>query len=290
MTATEQHTNKITVRDLTDDEIAEFRREGFVHLSGFVDPATVERLLTDADDQMAAPPGPYTTNMTTDGVFFQDRDMYHNRPAFNDYVMASNVAEQAGRAMGSQQVRFYFDHLFALDPNTAKDEYYWHQDQPYWGAFGNEICSFWLALTDCRDDSGALEFVRGTDRGPLYLPVEFGDATDTVDTKRAEGKWPTKEERQPAYHEHPDDYEIVTFEVKAGDAILFNTKIMHSSRGNHSPDQRRVAYSTRWFGDDITFQEKPGFQDPVTYPEEGFPVGENMAKATKFPLRWTADA
>ena len=279
----------IRVRDLTTDEIAEYRREGFVHVRGFVDRSVVARLLADADAQMAAPAGPYRTNLTTEGSFYQDRDMFRARPAFNEYVMASNVAEQAGRAMGSKEVRFYFDHLFAIAPNTAKDQYYWHQDQPYWGGFGDEVCSFWLALTDCADDSGALEFVRGTDKGPLYTPVPFGDNADTVDAKRTSRvREPQDTERQPAYHEHLDEYEIVTFDVKAGDALLFNSKIMHSSRGNHSPDQRRVAYSTRWFGDDVTFRIKPGFQDPVTYPEEGFPVGGNMAKTTKFPLRWTS--
>jgi len=278
----------VTVRPLTDDEIAQFRSEGFVHLPGFAAPETVERLLADADAQMAAPPGPYSTNLTKDGTFYQDRDMYRSRPAFNDYVMASNLAEQAGRAMGSSEVRFYFDHLFVLAPNTAKDQYYWHQDQPYWGASGNDICSFWLALTDCADDSGALEFVRGTDRGPLYKPVKFGDNRDTVDAGRVNTPTPEDAEPQPDYHEHPNDYEIVTFDVKAGDAILFNTKIMHSSRGNHSVDQRRVAYSTRWFGDDAIFERKPGFQDPVTYPEDGFPEGESLALAAKFPLRWTA--
>ncbi len=41
-------------------------------------------------------------------------------------------------------------------------------------------------------------------------------------------------------------------------------------------------------GDDATFQRKPGFQDPLTYPEEGFPVGESLSASTKFPVMWTA--
>ncbi len=280
-------TQSVRARALTNDEITTYRTDGVVHIPGFADDVTVERMLADADAQMTAPPGPYTENLTTQGVFFQDRDIYRHRPAFRDWVMSSNVAEQAGRAMGAHRVQFYFDHLFILDPDSAKDQYYWHQDQPYWGAAGDDICSFWLALTDCGADSGALEFVRGTDHGPLYEPVAFGDnsAADHDGTTASGLKTITD---QPAYHEHPDDYEIIGFEVTAGDAILFNTKIMHSSRGNHSPSQRRVAYSTRWLGDDATFQPKPGFQDPLTYPEEGFAVGESMSKSTKFPMLWTA--
>jgi ectoine hydroxylase-related dioxygenase (phytanoyl-CoA dioxygenase family) len=64
--------------------------------------------------------------------------------------------------------------VFSLAANTAKDKYYWHQDQPYWACQGKQVCSVWLALTDCTADSGALEFVLGTDRGAIYAPVAFG--------------------------------------------------------------------------------------------------------------------
>ena len=268
----------VTLRSLSTDEVATYRRQGVMHLPSLVDAATVERMLAACDERMRNP-GKYGANLSSDGVFFQDREMYRDHPAFEDFVMHSRMAELAAQAMGARQVQFYFDHLFALGPNSARDQYYWHQDQPYWAVAGEQVCSFWLALTDCAADSGALEFVSHSDRGPLYLPNRFGDRS-TIEESDSEAP--------PAYHEARDRYDILTWDIAAGDALLFNARIMHSSRGNHSRTQRRIAYSTRWIGDDATFARKPGFQDPVTCPEEGFPVGEKMARSKKFPILWRA--
>ena len=41
-------------------------------------------------------------------------------------------------------------------------------------------------------------------------------------------------------------------------------------------------------GDDAVFEPKRGYQDPVTYPEEGFPIGEKLSRSSKFPLLWTS--
>ena len=53
---------------------------------------------------------------------------------------------------------------------------------------------------------------------------------------------------------------------------------------------RRVACSTRWIGDDAVFEPKRGFQDPVTYPVEGFPIDERLSRGSKFPLLWISGA
>ena len=277
----------IHVRDLTAAEIATYQRDGVVHLPALVDAATCAGLLAAGDRRLdefrRKKPNEYATNMAKDGTFLSERECYKWDATFNDFVMTSRMAEIAGQAMHSRAVRFYFDHLFMLDKDCGKDEYYWHQDMPYWGCGGTQICSFWLALTPCSVDSGALEFVRGTDKDRLYLPTSFGRAMDERLTR-------VETEEIPQYHRHRDVYEIASWDIRVGDALLFNTCIMHSSRGNHSKTQRRVAYSTRWIGDDAVFEPKRGFQDPVTYPEEGFPVGERLSRSSKFPLLWTSRA
>ena len=276
------------MRDLTDREIAAYRSDGVAHLPALVDAATVARLLVAADERMAEP-GPFGRNLTDDGFFFQDRDLYRDQQVFADFARDSGFAALAGRAMGASRISLYFDHLFALGPNSAKDAYYWHQDQPYWACAGEQVCSIWLALTDCALDSGALEFVKGTDRGLLHLPTRFGENSEHAEgADGAHVPDGMTEDPPPAFHDNRDRYEILTWDIRAGDALMFNTKIMHSSRGNHSPDQRRVAYSTRWVGDDVTFSVTPGFQDPITFPEDGFPQGGKMTEAKKFPVYWRA--
>lgn len=264
-----------TVRSLTEIEIETFRRDGATHVPGLVSRQTAEHLLTLADAQRASP-GKHSMNMTVDGKFWEGRDLYLENPGFEEFAFTSKLAREAGRALGASESRLYFDHLFMLEADTAKDKYYWHQDQPYWACEGDQICSFWLALTDCSVDSGALELVIGTDQElllPEWLPETEGDGS--------EGSAIT-----PAYHEARDSYRIVNWDIKAGDAILFNSKIMHSSRGNHSKTQRRVAYSTRWIGDDMVFRNRKTYQDPVTIPTPDAVDGTPLSQFDKFPLLW----
>ena len=61
-------------------------------------------------------------------------------------------------------------------------------------------------------------------------------------------------------------FEIIGFDVAAGDAIVFSAWILHGAPGNASKNRRRVALSTRWLGNNVVWQPKPG-ADPV--------VGEN---------------
>jgi ectoine hydroxylase-related dioxygenase (phytanoyl-CoA dioxygenase family) len=273
----------VRVRDLTAAEISTYQRDGVVHLPALVDAVTCAGLLAAADQRLEEfrreQRNQYASNMAQDGTFLSERECHKWNAAFHDFVMTSRMAQIAAQAMRSAAVRFYFDHLFMLDMDCGKDEYYWHQDMPYWGCGGTQICSFWLALTPCSVDSGALEFVGGTDKGRLYLPRSFGRAMDEHYAR-------VETEETPEYHQHRDVYEIASWDIRVGDALLFNTRIMHSSRGNHSKTQRRVAYSTRWIGDDAVFEPKRGFQDPVTYPEAGFPEGEKLSRSSKFPLLW----
>lgn len=60
-------------------------------------------------------------------------------------------------------------------------------------------------------------------------------------------------------------YQPVGFAVEPGDALLFDYRILHRSRGNGS-DIRRVAVSWRWLGDDATWEWVRG-ADPIVSPE-----------------------
>lgn len=162
------------VRDLSDAEIRAYRDHGVAHIPRLVDPCTTARLLAAAD-ACRADPGPTSSALSADGRFWEERESHLRNDTMRDFVFNAGLARQAGRALGAREVRFYFDHVFMLREDTAKNQYYWHQDMPYWACEGRQLCSFWLALTDCTIDSGALEFVLGTDRGPLYEPIGFAD-------------------------------------------------------------------------------------------------------------------
>lgn len=274
----------VRIRDIRDSEVSQYRDHGAVHLPALVDSETCARLLSAADVRRANPSELASDNVPG-GKFWEERDSHRYSAAFRAFVLESRMGELAAKVLGSRQVAFYFDHLFMLEADTAKNEYYWHQDRPYWACEGSQICSFWLALTDCTVNSGALELVLGTDRLSEQRKAAFG--SDNL-ASIGEESLNLAADTLPPYHEHRDRYTIVSWDIKAGDAILFNSMIAHSSRGNHSRTQRRVAYSTRWVGDDAIFRVKPGYMDPVTLPGD-LKDGDFLTKSSKYPVVWPSN-
>ena len=51
--------------------------------------------------------------------------------------------------------------------------------------------------------------------------------------------------------------EIMIPDLKLGDAVLFNFKIVHGASGNNSKDRRR-AFSMRFIGDDVRYVDRGG--------------------------------
>lgn len=140
----------------------------------------------------------------------------------------------------------------------------WHQDHPFWPIGGTQVASTWVALTAANADSSALEFVRGSHRwGTTFRPPGsrenlnklfdgFGDMAAEIPDEIID------------FENHPDEYDVISFDVEPGDALLFDYRILHRSRGNPLPDPR-VAVSWRWLGDDAMWEWKHG-KEPVVDP------------------------
>jgi len=272
------------VRELSDAEIQAYRDEGVAFLPALADQATVD-VLRAAAEHRAESPSDHADELSNVGRLLSDQFLFNDMDEFREFAFHSGIAENAGRAMGVDRVRAYFDQLFVCAPQTPTD-YYWHQDITYWPVAGDAICSVWLSLTDCTPESSALQFVRGREyQDQLYAHIPFGGEDPVRHTNFAAKDAP----EAPAFHAEPGRYEILSWDYKAGDAVLFNTRIMHSSGGNSSTDVNRIAYSTRWIGDDVTFAVKPGWQDPLLFPEsdERTRDGDPLV-SRKFPVAWSA--
>lgn len=275
------------VRRITDAEIDGYRADGFVKLPGLLDQAELVPLLRELDEQLTEP-GPHGSVQR----FATDRCFALDRPALRSWALDSVMGENAARAMGSTEARFFFDHLFAFEPNQPIDEHYWHQDQPYWPIEGEQIVSFWVPFTSCTAHSSGLKFVRGSHRDTMFFrprgfdgelpPDDLGEraalAVDVAEQFRADAA--------PPFHEDARHGEVVDFDFEAGDAVMFHTRTVHSSGGNRSTTDRRVALSLRYMGDDARMMLRRGvFQDPALLPDpdEPFAVGAPM-RSRKWPL------
>lgn len=131
-----------------------------------------------------------------------------------------------------------------------------------------------------------MEFVRGSHLDDVYyLPEVFGGA----DNKS--GQWAAEQRgvAVPDIDADREGYDIVSFDMAPGDALIFSAWILHGARGNSSSTQDRVALSTRWLGDDVLWDPREGV-DPTVDPTQvlvdpGMPPRDNSF----FPEIFSAD-
>jgi ectoine hydroxylase-related dioxygenase (phytanoyl-CoA dioxygenase family) len=264
---------------VSEEERGEFTRNGVVKIAKAVDDSWIDRLLAVADRELATP-GPWVTDSnpaaTTDRLF-TTRYLWEHDDAINDFVFQSGVAALVGQLLDTDTLRFYFDHLLVKEPHTVQPTP-WHQDIPYWPFLGSKIASAWVALTPATVEESSLEFVKGSHLDDAYYaPASFGGKAGwTADFVG---------EPVPDIEGNRSDYDIEGFDVEPGDALVFSAWSLHGAPGN-SGDGRRVAFSTRWLGDDASWAPHPGTDPTVAEHNVSVQPGEYPADDVRFPVVW----
>lgn len=285
------------MRTLTRSEIEAYRHDGVVHVRAAVDAALCAEILAAIDELMKEPSkhGAFMTKSDDPGQFFMDRNLFRHRAPFDRFLHATGLAALAGQALGTSQVRGFYDQIFVKEPGT-QETFVWHQDRPYWNVDGEEVNSTWLALSSADPVSSALEFVRGSHRWGKTFRPEFpgleGMTPEALEAQLWRGVADyvrTFDEPCPDFELEPDRYEILRFEVEPGDALLFDFRTVHRSGPNNGA-QRRAAISWRWLGEQAIWAPKLG-ADPIIRPRETrLEPGGRIDDDDVFPVVWREGA
>jgi ectoine hydroxylase-related dioxygenase (phytanoyl-CoA dioxygenase family) len=279
------------MRVLTDDEVEVFRSDGVVHIHDAVDMGLVSEILTSVEELIHAPGrfGGSMTSPNSTGMYFQDRYLHPTNENFRRYAQQCGLAKSAAKATDSDAIRLYYDHVFVKDPGT-QESFVWHQDRPYWAVDGTKICSTWLALTDSNSGSSALEFVRGSHLWNRTFKPEYPALEGLPPKEVEEALWAgvaehieSFEESCPAFEEHPDLYEVLKFDVRPGDVLLFDFRTVHRS-GPNTGNRRRAAISWRWLGDDAFWAPSVGSDPIIGNQDTVLEAGDLITDNDAFPL------
>lgn len=269
------------VIEISDADVAAFRRDGAVCLRGLFDADWIAAL-ADAVERDKASPGPMVRHNTPEGSpgeFFVDFQLWRRFDACRRFVFESPAAQIAARMLGANKVTFYHDHLLVKEPGT-RERTPWHHDQPYYPIDGEMVGSIWLPLDPVPEET-CVEYVAGSHRwGRWFAPMFFNQDNTALSAK--DERW----ELVPDIDADRGLYELLRWSLAPGDCIFFHALTLHGAPGNVSSDRRRRAYATRWLGEDARYASRPGqISPPIT--GHGLEPGDAM-DCEMFPPVWRA--
>mgnify|MGYP005643427509 CR=1 FL=1 len=184
--------------------------------------------------------------------FFQDLVNWNRIPEFRDFVFKSRLGYYAAKLMKSNKSRLFHDHVLVKEPGSSIVTP-WHQDKPYYCVDGNQSVSFWIALDDISKE-GCLECIAGSHLSNiLHKPKRFNgnDLYENDNSKEV-----------PDINSNRKDYEILSWDIKAGDAVAFDFRTLHGASENINKINRRRVFSARIVGDDAFFVDRQGKGSP----------------------------
>ena len=115
----------------------------------------------------------------------------------------------------------------------------WHQDTHYWGLEPPVAFSAWIAVDDSDRENGAMQVVRGSHQQGV-LPHG---------TSEREGNL-LRLFQQEVSSEHFHEEDVITLELKAGQASVHHGLTLHGSQPNRS-DRRHCGLTVRYITPDV---------------------------------------
>jgi ectoine hydroxylase-related dioxygenase (phytanoyl-CoA dioxygenase family) len=258
---------------LTEEQIAAYRRDGFIALQDVVPGGDLQELRDAVAEAVAGEMdlGVMAERQSQEQkaalssysqLFIQKVNLWRRWPKVAKYVNWSKFGNIAARLEGLD-MRVWHDQALFKEPRTGVKTP-WHQDAVYWPhAQRAQQTTIWIALKDATIQNGCMSFVGGTHKiGPLPA-VNLGNPQDIF-------------EHAP----HIKPVKPVTCPLKAGSVTFHNGLTFHYAGPNKS-DGMREAFAIIYMPDGTTYDGKGHVvTDPL---KPGLNVGDPLA-GEMFPL------
>jgi phytanoyl-CoA hydroxylase len=260
--------------DLSDEQLTQFDREGFVIIDQIISPTRVDRL-AQAMDRVYG--GQYNRDIRPAGVrkplapFGTERSV---RWILNSRLVDGEIWDTAtdpelgaaaARLLRTPAVSIIEDQL--LDKPDQGVPVNLHQDYSYW-RFSTSVnmMTCWIALSDMSAEVGPVELVRGSHRwGFAARPRELIHGSDDEYLGAATSVI------QPG-----QGFEFVSAVVPKGGGVFFHGLTFHGSRGNSTGRLRR-AMSLHWAGADCRLDRTQLADYDHPYMFTGLRQGDRLA-------------
>jgi phytanoyl-CoA hydroxylase len=221
---------------LTDAELAQYRRQGYLVVPRLLSPALVRAALDAvaglASGAVAAPRAKILMEpaVAAGEIATADRqdivrklaDYVEDAPALMRVAMLGRLHAILDQLMGAGRV--LFQEMALIKPPHIGSEKPWHQDAAYFRVSDPSlIVGVWVALDPASVENGCMEVIPASHLDGPVPHVPMADIN--------------------VCHIRPDLVRIeerLALEMRPGDALLFHPYLHHYTRANRSPLRRRA--------------------------------------------------
>ena len=258
-----------------EDQKSHYEKDGVVCLRNVISPETCARMLEATYGFMEhGEPSARSDQREESGRYFTGNTMSRTDPVFREFALTSVLPSIAGQLMSTNQVRFYYDQVFLIEPGTQRSTP-WHNDLAYWPFEGDDIVSLWVALTKVTSESSPLQYVAGSHAEKiLYQAASTRNIQTVLDPELV----PALDYSEPA---NQVGKRILSWELEPGDVLAHHPLTLHGCHANRSKGQLRCGLSLRYLGTDVRYHPR----SYVARPREFNAVpGEYPADDVNLPL------
>lgn len=222
-----------TLRHLTEQQVRQFRLDGFLTVEDVLSPDEVAALAAHTDLIAAGKASHIPETSIQLEKVFRDGDQRVTDPvlsvrklfnlAIYDEVMWSHVTNPTvvdiiADLLGTDDIKLYGDQLFMKPPAVGAAQP-WHQDSGSWrDIFPMDLVSAWTAIDHATVENGCLNFAPGTQRWGMLRSEQLAWFVDDLGSDA----WPT-----------------VPAPLRPGSISFHHSLVLHQSNANTSGMRRR---------------------------------------------------
>ncbi|MFL2806982.1 MAG: phytanoyl-CoA dioxygenase family protein [Paracoccaceae bacterium] len=237
---------------VTTDQIKRFQADGVVFLEGFFPQEYIDSLTKGIQKNLDDPgPRKHVWNNESEGQYtLYDSDNWNRISEYKKVIQKSELKNIAKKFLKTDKVNFFFESIFVRSKGV---QFFtpWHQVEPYWSVEGHDTVSIWMPLVDVRKES-ALAFVPGSHLNrKKYKQQDFGKLN--LEKKRDVNRviFDSEWETLPDIDADRNKHNVISWEMKAGDCVAFNGRIIHGGGGKLPKGEDLFVFNTQWLGDDV---------------------------------------
>lgn len=212
---------------LSDQQIQDYNRDGFLLIKNFCTPEEVNRLYSVAIDDDAMRQNALDLNDQTGKKTRLTLWFTPGNDVFGYLTRSEKMVYSVGQLMKSDApVCHFHSKLMQKEPRVG-GAWEWHQDYGYWYKnqfmFPDQMMSVMVALTEANRENGCLQVIKGSHH---LGRVNHGFAGEQVgaDSVMVDNALKTME--------------LVFCELEPGDALFFHSNLIHRSEANLSDRPR----------------------------------------------------